>query len=287
MLTGIHFLLTYSCNYECDHCFLFCGPFKQGTFTLGQLRNAFAQIKEAKTIDNVYFEGGEPFLYYPLMLAGIRMARDLDLGVGIVTNAYWATSVEDANIWLKPLKELGISDLSVSDDYYHYGEVTENLAKHALKAANQLRLPVGSICVERPDPASEEGPMYKGRAAEKLAEGLPTKPWNEFCECPHEYLEHPERVHLDCLGNLHVCQGVSIGNIWKVPLWEAIRQYQPKSHPICGPLVEGGPARLAEVYDIPRQLGYVDACHFCYSIRKQLMQDFPGYLTPKLVYGIE
>ena len=26
MLTGIHFLLTYTSLFECDHCFLHCGP---------------------------------------------------------------------------------------------------------------------------------------------------------------------------------------------------------------------------------------------------------------------
>ena len=30
MLTGVHFLLTYACNYECDHCFLYCGPLSRG-----------------------------------------------------------------------------------------------------------------------------------------------------------------------------------------------------------------------------------------------------------------
>ncbi len=38
MLTGIHFLLTYQCNFECDHCFLYCAPHAKGTFTLDQLR---------------------------------------------------------------------------------------------------------------------------------------------------------------------------------------------------------------------------------------------------------
>jgi len=286
MLTGIHFLLTYACTYECDHCFLHSGPFREGTFTIDRLRKALIQIKDVKAIDNVYFEGGEPFLYYPLMLAGIRMARDMGLDAGIVTNAYWATSVEDAKIWLKPLQDLGISDLSISDDYYHYGEVKENLAKNALKAARKLKMPAATICIERPNPDSSDGPMYKGRAAEKLTEGLPTKSWQEFTECPHEDLEHPARVHLDCFGNLHVCQGICIGNIWQEPLSEIIRSYQPHSHPICGPLIAGGPARLAEVYSVPHQDQYVDACHFCYLVRKSLLDRFPQYLAPKSVYGI-
>ena len=30
MLTGIHFILTYTCNFECDHCFLYCSPKSKG-----------------------------------------------------------------------------------------------------------------------------------------------------------------------------------------------------------------------------------------------------------------
>lgn len=43
MLTGIHFLLTYACNFECDHCFVYGGPRAKGTFTVGQVRDALAR----------------------------------------------------------------------------------------------------------------------------------------------------------------------------------------------------------------------------------------------------
>ena len=47
------------------------------------------------------------------------MAARLGLEAGIVTNAYWATSAEDAELWLKPIREIGIADLSISDDAFH------------------------------------------------------------------------------------------------------------------------------------------------------------------------
>jgi len=287
MLTGIHFLLTYACTYECDHCFLYSGPFKEGTFTVQQLKSSLLEIQKIGTVDTIYFEGGEPFLYYPLMLAGIKAARKMGFQVGIVTNAYWATSEADARIWLEPLLEYKISDLSISDDAYHYSEENKNLAKHAIKAATKLNLPVGALCIEQPNPESDKGPMYKGRAADKLTEGLPTKPWQEFTKCPHEDLENPERVHLDAYGNVHLCQGLNMGNMWITPLSKLVKNYKGKSHPICGPLIKGGPALLAKEYDIDHQDRYVDACHFCYAIRKSLMDKFPKILAPKSVYGID
>ncbi len=299
MLNGIHFLLTYTCLFECDHCFLYCSPNFEGTFTLRQLRKTFDEIGKIESVEWIYFEGGESFLFYPLLLEGVRMARELGLKVGIVTNAYWATSIEDAVLWLEPLHRLGIADLSVSDDSFHRGNDPENSAKLAIAAARKLGMPVGTICIEEPvvetetdegrekgEPVVGGGVVFRGRAVEKLIEGLPGRPGTRYTECPYEDLEGPRRVHIDPFGNVHLCQGLIIGNMEKTPLSEIIRDYRVDAHPICQPILEGGPLRLAEVFDFPTEGNYVSACHFCYHIRLSLIDRFPDLLGPKQVYGL-
>jgi hypothetical protein len=298
MLTGIHFLLTYTCTSECDHCFLFGSPRAPGTFTRAQVEQVLDQASQLGTVDMVYFEGGEPFLFYPLMLEGIRLARERGFKAGIVTNAYFATTAEDAVLWLRPLRDLGIADLSLSDDAFHFGD-TDNCAKRALAAAEELGIPVGTICIEEPrvempaDGREKGAPvvsgdvMFRGRAAEKLTVGLPRRPWREFTECPHEDFRNPGRVHVDAYGHVHLCQGLSIGNLWETPLPALVASYNPDAHPIVGPLLRGGPARLAEEYGIPHEDGYVDVCHFCYSARKALVDRFPNLLAPRQVYGLD
>jgi MoaA/NifB/PqqE/SkfB family radical SAM enzyme len=106
MLTSIHFLLTYACNFSCDHCFLYSGPQAKGTFTIALLKEMLDQVKLVPGIDAVCFEGGEPFLYYPVLVEGIRYARELGLATGVVSNAYWATSRQDAELWLQALADL-------------------------------------------------------------------------------------------------------------------------------------------------------------------------------------
>ncbi|MHA2330176.1 MAG: radical SAM protein, partial [Candidatus Hodarchaeales archaeon] len=276
LVTGIHFLLTYSCNFECDHCFLYCSPESEGTFTLKQLRAVHDEISKIGTIKSVYYEGGEPFLFYPLMLEGIRISSGMGLKTGIVTNSYWATSLEDAELWLKPLLPLGVSDISVSNDVFHHGENKENPATRALTALKRLGIPGGDICIEEPtvsvgidkdqekgEPIIEGGAMFRGRAAEKLIDNLPKRAWQSFTKCPYEDLENPGRVHIDSFGNVHLCQGLTMGNMWKIPLSELINTYNAGNHPICGPLIKGGPAYLAEKYEIEHDDSYVDACHFC------------------------
>jgi hypothetical protein len=300
MLTGLHFLLTYTCNSECDHCFLYCSPRSKGTFTLKQIRELLNEGVKTGTVEWIYFEGGEPFLYYPIMLEGIKAARQLGFKVGIVTNSYFATSVEDIKVWLEPIGKAGIDDFRVSNDPYHYENEEDNPALQTQKTALELGLPVAQIHIESPSvttgqdedenkgkPIIGGNTMFRGRAVEKLTAGLPLTRWELFTECPHEELVSPKRVHLDAYGHVHICQGLSMGNAWETPLAKMVKEYDADAHPICRPLVKGGPALLAKEYNVKHDDKYVDACHFCYMVRRELIDKFPQYLTPPQVYDKE
>jgi len=299
MLTGIHFLTTYACNFECDHCFLWCSPGARGTFTAGQVRAILDEAARLGGIEMVFFEGGEPFLYYPLVLEGIRLARDRGMACGIVTSAYWATSAEDAALWLRPLAALGVKSINLSDDELHYGEDRGAHAARVAEAARGVGMEAKVMCTERPTvvvraadgaaaatPAIAGGVMFRGRAAEKLVAGLPRRPWTDMVRCPHEDLRAPRRVHVDSYGHVHLCQGLSMGNLWKVPLAELARSYDGPSHPIAGPLLVGGPAQLVREYDVPHEEAYVDECHLCYLARRALIERFPEHLAPRQAYGL-
>ncbi len=296
-LRGLHLLLTYQCNFECDHCFVWGGPDQAGTMTVAQMRDIFAQGRELGSVDNVYFEGGEPFLYYATMLEGVREVTALGWAVGALSNAYWATSDEDARLSLRPLAEAGLCSLTVSDDAYHGSSGDGSPPRVAAQAAEELGISTGSISIR---PAADSTPgslgpkgepitggsvMFRGRAAVKLAEGMPRRPWQEFTSCPHEELVEPTRVHIDPLGYVHLCQGLTMGNLWSEPLAAILRSYVPAAHPICGPLIEGGPAALARAFDVPHNESYVDACHMCYEVRASLRCSAPEWLAPDQMYG--
>jgi len=293
-MTDIHFLLTYTCNFECDHCFLYCGPKSEGTFTIKQIKEVLNEAAKIGT-QVIYFEGGEPFLYYPVMVEGLKIAHKMGFKTGIVTNCYWATSIEDAELWLEPIAKTGISILSVSDDSYHFGTESvfsekKNPAERAIIAARNLGIQDLPLCIKEPTPEEvinkEQDIMFKGRAAEKLIDGMPKRHWEDLTKCPYENLKNPTRVHVDSFGNVHICQGLSIGNMWETPLAELIKNYDVEKHPICGHLFQGGPAQLAKVYNMEHEDKYVDECHFCYLMRLALIDKFSKYLTPRQVYGL-
>jgi hypothetical protein len=296
-LNGLHLLLTYQCTFECEHCFAWGSPWQSGVMTLEDVHRILSQAKEVDSVRWIFFEGGEPFLYYPVMLKSAQTAHDMGFQVGIVSNSYWATSLEDAIEWLRPFAGL-VEDLSVSSDLYHYSEALSKQAHYASEAAHALRIPVGYISVAQPQAAegaatsgklptdSVSGVMYRGRAAVALASRAEHHPWEEFAECPYEDLRLIGRFHVDPFGYLHICQGIVAGNLFSTPLRQIVEDYNPEAHPIVGPLLAGGPAELVRRYDLSHNPDYADACHLCYEARQQLRQSFPHILTPDQMYGV-
>jgi len=294
-LSGLHLLLTYECNYECDHCFVWGGQSQSGTMTVETIEHILGEAEALGSIEWIYFEGGEAFLYYPMLRTGIRLAKERGFSVGIVTNAYWATADTEAVAWLKPLAG-SVDDLSISSDAYHGSDEGLEQPQIARRVAQQLGIPTEFISVAEPEavdvagaagrlPAGESAVLYRGRAAETLASRVEAKPCEQFTECPWEDLREPERVHVDPFGNLHICQGISIGNLLERPLVEIMGGYDPDDHPIVGPLIAGGPAEIVRRYDLPHKDGYADHCHLCYNSRCALRERFPEVLTPDQMYG--
>jgi len=295
-LSGLHILLTYQCTLECDHCFVWSSPWQSGTMPLGNLRRLLQEAKDLGTIESIYFEGGEPFLYYGLLLAGTREAARLGFQVGVVSNGYWATTMDDALEWLRPFAGL-LQDLSISSDVYHWNEQFSRQAQNARAAAEQLGIPLGVISIAQPEavsaasatgqiPTGESTVMYRGRAAQKLAARAALQPWMQFSECPYEDLRDPGRIHVDPLGNVHICQGIALGNVFRTSLKDICDTYDPESHPITGPLLAGGPAELARRYEAPHADRYADACHLCDEVRRALRGRFPAHLMPDQMYGV-
>lgn len=296
-LRELHLLLTYRCTMECDHCFVWGSPQQSGVMTLEQVRRIFEQGQAVGSVESVCFEGGEPFLYYGLLLEGVRQARARGWKTEVISNAYWATSAEDAVLWLRPLAQAGLDNLLVSEDAYHDpGE--EALPGNAAAAADDLGVGRAAIAIREAAasidaPSSAKGEAvkggavrFRGRAAGRLTSGLPQRRWQELVTCPHEELVNPIRVHIDPLGYVHLCQGLVMGDLFRTPLPEMLTAYVPERHPVCGPLLSGGPAALARAYDLSPADSYVDECQMCYEMRDRLRERFPQHLAPAQMYGV-
>jgi hypothetical protein len=310
-LEGIHFLVTYRCTYACDHCFVWGSPDAEDTMTLAQLTSVIDQAAELGVAD-VYFEGGEPTLAYPIVLAAAQRARERGLDVGVVSNCYWATSVEDARVWLAPFAELGIADLSLSSYAYFVEDANEEQLRNAVLAARELAIPVSVLEVGAPADIGVPGVcsgdvgevMCKGRAAVALAPERASRPPETLVTCPFEDFTDPGRAHVGPDGELQVCQGISAGNVFAggdgpparehlaAPRLDGLRRvldaYDPRERPVVREIRAGGPWALAQATGhTPARSHYADECHLCYEVRAAVRAagEYPAVLAPGQCYA--
>jgi hypothetical protein len=279
-LEGIHFLVTYRCTYACDHCFVWGSPDAEETMTLAQLTSVIDQGAELGLTD-VYFEGGEPTLAYPIVLAAAKHARGRGLDVGVVSNCFWATSLEDAKVWLAPFAELGLADLSLSSYAYFVEDANEEQLRNAVLAAQALGIPTSVLEVGAPADIGVPGAcsgdvgevMHKGRAAVALAPAHASRPPETLTTCPFEDLDDPGRAHVGPDGELQVCQGIGAGNVFAGGdgLRRVLDAYDPHARPVIREILVGGPWALAQAAGhTPARSHYADECHLCYEVRAAL-----------------
>ena len=298
-LTKLHILLTYKCPLRCDHCFVFGDQHASDRFNFNQIKAVLDKSRRLGSVEWVYFEGGEPFLLFPLLLKSVHRARQLGFEVGVVTNGFFARSEEAAVRYLRPLHQLGVARLCVSDDLFHYKSLNETPAKRALNAASRIGLPVSRVSITLPGSArfgfaepDDSTPhttlrvMFSGRAVDRLIPGMPFSGEVSLDKCPHAYFIEPGTAYIDPYGFVQLCHGIAIGNAWETPLSTMISQSRIDSHPIWGPLMRGGPAELCQVHGIQQTGEFVDACHLCFTTRRTLIDRFPQYLAPRQVYGL-
>ena len=288
-LEAVHLLTTYRCERECDHCFVWAGPGQALTMPIGFIREVLSQAREVEGVKTIYFEGGEPFMYYPTLLEGARLARSMGFEIGIVTNGYWGLTVEDALLCLRPFAELGVSDLSISDDEYHRMSEEDLRASNVVVAAEQLGILVGVLRVCKPGTEDEGGGQlyFRGRASEKVAPEHCKKDPMQLTSCPED-LDRPSRVHIDPLGLVHVCQGLVVGDVRSQRLVDIVNGYDCSEMPVISALVEGGPAALVRRFRLELPIErFADDCHLCYVAREMLRAKYPLNLGPDAMYGRE
>jgi hypothetical protein len=233
-----------------------------------------------ETVKEVCAEGGESFRDYHLLLRFLRGATARGLKASALTNASWVQSRPQAEARLAELMAAGLTNLGVSTDQWHQRSVPVSRVDVLLEVCAAAGLPASRM------ETTIEGVMFRGRAARLLTGARAMRAPAELTTCPHETLQAPGRVHLDCYGFLHLCQGLTLG---RLPITEAVAAYDPAAHPIVRLLREGGPcalARFATGLGFAPAPGYADACHLCYRAREFLRPHFPDLLAPDEMYGV-
>jgi hypothetical protein len=246
----------------------------------------------------------------------------MDVGeIWVMTNCYWARSLNQACDTLKKIQEAGCTHIWISADAFHQEFISLERVKTALKAARSCHFEniiVNSLYLgsdqndnqfnrETHKIISELGSLNDvitrwesfsigvalsvvGRAAEKLApilpqEKLPSGP----CVLPPylgSNIDCPQAFEIDPFGWVLLCPGLSVGNAKTTSLSQILDTYDPSSIPLLKTLRKEGPMGLLKEAQArgytPRT--YVNECHLCYEVRKHLRKYYP-HLVPDVCYG--
>ena len=133
---------TFQCTAACKSCGTLSSP-RDATWLRPELM--FSAIDQAA--DNGYsvvvFTGGEATLAGDQLIDGIRHAVQLGLSVRLVTNAWWASDIENARQSVANYREAGLSEINFSTGDQHRRFVPIENVIHATEAAIEHGLPVG------------------------------------------------------------------------------------------------------------------------------------------------
>jgi hypothetical protein len=115
------------------------GPQRTGELTGPELVKILQDVlAEAKQIGVVVFGGGEPLLLGETLLDGIRAVHAMGKFSRVITNGYWAHSLDEARRVLRTLRAAGLDELNISTDDQHLPYVSLQRVRWAYQAAMEL-----------------------------------------------------------------------------------------------------------------------------------------------------
>ena len=146
-LSNVGLLMTYKCQVTCPHCIVQASPYRKEQVHLDEVFGWIKQLRAYRDgwVRILALTGGEPFFDLGLLRSVAKHAQELGLTVTVVTNAYWASSVEKA---VGVLSELtAISNVAFSTDVFHQVAIPLEYVRNGAVAATLCRRPyIISVC---------------------------------------------------------------------------------------------------------------------------------------------
>ncbi len=121
-MRNIAFGYSTRCNIKCAHC---VAPKDTLDFQKIELARAKEIILDMSIagVTGISFTAGEPFIYYNDLLELVGLCKEKSIYTRIVTNSFWAPTLEKSKQMLGPLKQCGLSQLRLSFSRWHQQNV--------------------------------------------------------------------------------------------------------------------------------------------------------------------
>jgi sulfatase maturation enzyme AslB (radical SAM superfamily) len=317
-LTGITWLTTYNCNLNCEHCFFNVRGDKK-YMEPDLVEAVFDSLGNDHGMFWQHLSGGEIFIDSGRLMNILEIIhKNFQKNIGLSTNGFWAKKRDQAAAILDQLKERGVNGIAVSMDYYHSkwldGSIPEGLLKMISEKDFQTHsYAMGAVLQEEVEGAdavniSYSDHFYKNTDLRKCPQAptkvrsigrgayinipkqqyVPEGKCTDLSECLGKRSPfNPAMVWIDCYGNVMVCYGIIIGNLYKKEMKQILAEYNQYENDIVNRLIEGGPRNL---FLLAQEKGwqhtgyFFDKCDMCFQSRKYLKDFFPDTLGPDECY---
>jgi MoaA/NifB/PqqE/SkfB family radical SAM enzyme len=250
-----------------------------------------------QTINSVAFVGGEPFLYYPLMLrVASYLYNHYMCPLNVSTNATWSKTKKQTEQLLDPLFERGLRHLMVSLDDYHLESISIKYAANCIRHCQKIGIATSVQVLQRKGGSKAEDFKKKLSNDDILVDEIN---WYEspcsalgnartmikkeelewYWEIPEGGCSAGKILNIQPDGRIKPCCGaglmadrLSLGNIKTENVYDVVQKSEVDT--IVNSLIaEQGPRGLAnELYQrdkadqLIRHGPFTDACHACFAM---------------------
>lgn len=119
-----------TCNSRCGHC-VAAEDFGAGRkMEYDKAREIIVELSRAG-VGGISFSAGEPFLYIDEIAGLVKLCSQIGIYTRIVTNSYWAGTVESADQQVAELKKSGLCQLRLSYSRWHHKHVNRDNVMNA------------------------------------------------------------------------------------------------------------------------------------------------------------
>ena len=295
-LRNIGFIMTYKCQVACPHCIIEAGPHRKEEMLLSDAFNWIQQIANYREgyIKVLSLTGGEPFYNIDHLKKIATFGENSGLLVSVVTNAFWASTQEEA---VRILRELpAIKMFAISTDVYHQASIPFERVKNAILAAKECDVPYNiAVCTENEDDLEYKEVMKKlqdvtemeaintavtfpaGRALKKISMlkyQTSEEPPISACSAGSSPIVFPDGRVIACIGpviDLQSPHPLILGDLRKNSLQEILDQAELNS--ILHAIRIWGPRKLISIIKesglsqaLPQKYIKNSVCNACYNL---------------------
>jgi len=176
-------IITDQCNIACAHCLPECTGKESFSLEWPVVRKLIEEAAD-NGIETICFTGGEPFLKFDVLQAGIHLSHRLGLKSTVMTNGYWASSRRKARAKLEQLS--GLTRLGISTDVFHQVFVPVNKVINGVLAAHELGIYCGVRLTHLKQPDQEIAELQEQLASVAGLYELEHQPVQPLGRAEHE-----------------------------------------------------------------------------------------------------